>query len=135
MSDEGRVVRIGNATVTYTADGAFTSYPNGTGYAAQPHDTHHYHVIAHRCGYGDDILAYCREHEVCHHVVGLWIKGGGSDVLGPLAHGIEPDATAALLEEALVMAFQRWLRANERPILGGVDWDDLKRRTLAAIGE
>jgi hypothetical protein len=29
--------------------------------------------------------------------------------------------------------FQRWLRANERPILGGVDWDDLKRDALCMM--
>jgi len=126
-------VEIGNATVEYTPGGCVTRYPNGASYGAHPHDTHHYHVIAHRCGYGDDILTYAREHEVCHHVVGLWIKGGGSDVIGPLAHGQEPNPTKAVLEEALVMTFQRWLRANERPIIAGVDWDSLKARTLEAL--
>lgn len=126
-------IQIGNATIIYTDEGCFTRYPDGTAYGAHPHDTHHYHVIAHRCGYGDDILAYAREHEVCHHIVGLWIKGGGSDVIGPLAHGIEPNQLEAVMEEALVMTFQRWLRANERPIIGGVNWDDLKRRALEAL--
>jgi hypothetical protein len=26
--------------------------------------------------------------------------------------------------------FQRWLRANERPICSGLDWDGLKRDAL-----
>jgi len=128
-----RTIQIGNATVTYTPEGAVSTYPNGTSYGAHPHDNHHYHVIAHRCGYGDDILAYAREHEVCHHIVGCWIKGGGSDVIGPLARSVEPEPLAALFEECLVMTFQRWLRANERPIIAGVDWDGLKARALAAL--
>lgn len=128
-----KTVRIGRVEVIYTHEGCFTRYEDGATFGAHPHDTHHYHVIAHRCGYGDDILDYAREHEVCHHIVGLWIKGSGSDVIGPLAHGIDPDPVKATLEEALTMTFQRWLRANERPIIGGVDWDGLKRRALEAL--
>lgn len=128
-----KVVQIGDATVTFTPEGAVTTYADGASYGAHPHETHRYHAIAHRCGYGDDILAYCREHEVCHHMAGLWITGGGSNVIGPLAQGIEPDPIEALHEELLVVTFQRWLRANERPIIGGVDWDGLKTRALAVL--
>lgn len=130
----GQAIRIGPATVTYTQEGCFTSYDDGTSYGAHPHDTHHYYVIAHRCGYGDDVLAYAREHEACHHIVGHWIKQGGSDVIGPLAHGVQPDPVKAVMEEAMTMIFQRWLRANERPIIGGVDWDGLKVRALTLLG-
>lgn len=126
-------MRIGTATVTYYPEGAFTSYDDGSTYAAHPHDTHHYHVIAHRCGYGDDILAYAREHEICHHIAAEWIGGHTSRVLWPLAHGREPVPYEATAEEALAMTCQRWFRANERPIIGSVDWDDLKRRFLALV--
>jgi hypothetical protein len=126
-------MQIGTATVRYYPEGAFTSYADGTSYAAHPHDTHHYHVIAHRCGYGDDILTYAREHEVCHHIVSEWIGGHTSKVLWPLAHGRDPDPAEAVYEEALAMTFQRWLRANERPIIGGVDWTGLKSRALALL--
>jgi hypothetical protein len=126
-------MRIGTATVCYYDGGAFTRYDDGSSYAAHPHDTHHYHVIAHRCGYGDDILRYAREHEVCHHIVSEWIGGYTSKVLWPLAHGRDPDPVEAIMEEAMAMTFQRWLRANERPIIGGVLWDDLKARALALL--
>lgn len=127
------MIRIGPATVHYTADGCYTAYDDGTSYAAQPHDTHHYAVIAHRCGYADDILAYCREHEVCHHIVGEAFYTGRSPVIWALAHGYEPSPRAAALEEAMVMTLQRFVRAGERPIIGGVDWDHLKQRTLEIL--
>jgi hypothetical protein len=131
-------ITIGSATITYTPDGALTTYWDEASYGAQPHDTPDYATIAERCGYGVGPaarLAYCREHEVCHHVVSEWITGVESKVLWPLAHGFDPDPADAVLEEALAMAFQRWLRAGERPIIGGVDWDGLKARTLALLGE
>ena len=128
-----RTIKIGSATVVYTDYGCYSAYPDGTGYAAQPHDTSHYHVIAHRCGYGDDILAYCREHEVCHHIIGEWVKGTGSEVIRPLADGAEPDQITAVFEEVMVQTLQRWLRTNERPIIGNLDWDDLKHRALAVL--
>lgn len=127
------MMQIGSACVTYYSEGAFTSYLDGTSYAAQPHHSHHYHVIAHRLGYSDNVLAYAREHEVCHHIVSEWIGGHTSKVLWPLAHGREPDAYEAMQEEALAMTFQRWLRANERPIIGGVDWTALRDRAISLI--
>ena len=78
-------------------------------------------------------MRYCREHEVVHHIVGAVFYGGPSPVVWSLAHGIEPDARHAALEEAMVMTVQRWLRAGERPIIGGVDWDGLRYRWLALL--
>jgi len=127
-------IQIGTATVEYTPDGCVTRYQDGSSYGAQPHDTHHYHVIAHRCGYGDDILAYCREHEVAHHITCEWIVGFPSHVISSLAAGQEPHQGVAVLEEMAAHTFQRWLRAGERPIIGGrVDWDALKARALALL--
>ena len=139
-------MQIGAATVTYTPDGALSTFADGTSFGAQPHDTPHYDQIAERCGYGlglgwgddtrraDGRLRYCREHEVFHHLAGEVFYGGASPVLWLLAHGREPDTAAAALEEAMVMTLQRWVRAGERPIIGGVDWDDLKARALALLG-
>ena len=78
-------------------------------------------------------LAYCREHEVFHHVVGAVFYFGPSPVLWRLAHGEPVDEKYAALEEATVMALQRWVRAGERPIIGGVDWDALKAQCLALL--
>lgn len=141
-------IRINEATVTYTPDGAVTRYDDGSHYGAQPHDTPHYDEIARRCGYwtwsayrgqppadkrAAARLAYCREHEVCHHIVGGLFYGGHSPILWSLAHGSEVTAEAAALEEAMVMTVQRWIRANERPIIGGVDWDAVRRGALKAL--
>jgi hypothetical protein len=125
-------MRIGTATVTYYDGGAFTRYDDGSSYGAHHHDTPHYHVISHRCGYGDDLARYCFEHEACHHIVGeAFFCGGPSPIIWALAHGTDVGPSFAAIEEAMVMTFQRWLRANERPIIGGVDWDGLKARALA----
>lgn len=126
-------IQIGTATVHYTAEGCASRYPDGTSYGAHPHNTAHYHVISHRCGYGDDILAYCREHEVAHHIVSEWIVGHPSHVIWSLAHGDEPHHGVGTIEEMAAQQFQRWLRANELPIIGGVDWGGLKQRALALL--
>jgi hypothetical protein len=128
------VILMQHAGIRWTDDGAESVFAGGRSWATQPHETHHYFVIAHRCGYGDDVLAYAREHDFCHHFVAERLRGQVSQVLAPLAFGREPDPGAALFEEMGVQLFQRWLRANERPILGGVDWDGLKREALALIG-
>jgi hypothetical protein len=125
-----RTITLPHATVTYTPEGCYSTFTDGSSYGALPHDSHHYHVIAHRCGYGDDILAYAREHEVFHHIVGEHFYGGVSPVLWALAHGREISAEEAALEEAMVMTLQRWVRAGERPIIGGLDWDGLKASAL-----
>lgn len=115
--------------------GCRTTFHDGSQWGAFPHDTHHYHVIAHRCGYGDDILRYAQEHEVCHLVAEEWLWDRPSRVLWALAHGDEIAPHDAACEEAVTMTVQRWLRANERPIIGGVDWDGLKRYMLEKLGE
>lgn len=128
-------IHLTHAIVTYYRDGAYTTYPDGTTWAAQPHETPHYYEIANRCGYAGDILAYCREHEICHHLIGEALYADGlSPVLWALAHRQPVDDRDAALEEAAVMMFQRWVRADERPIIGGVDWDGLKARALALMG-
>jgi hypothetical protein len=95
---------------------------------SRPHDTAHYHVIAHRCGYGDDLLAYCREHDFFHHFCAEYLDGTTSQILWALAHDIEPSSPA--FEEFTVQACQRWVCAAERPIIGGVDWDEFKARAI-----
>lgn len=131
------MIQIGNARVEWTDDGCITRYPDGTSYRALPHhDDHHYTLIAARCGYRPDHdgrLQYCVEHEAAHHMVSEWIAGHRSQVLWPLAHGYEPMPSEAVLEEMAAQQLQRWLRANERPIVAGLDWDELKFRALALL--
>lgn len=126
-------MRIGDAIVTYTAGGCVTTFDSGASWGAHPHHTPHYHVIAHRCGYGDDLMAYCREHEACHLIVERELLDESIGVLRALAHGWPVDPGRAAAEELAVMALQRWLRANERPIVSGVEWDRIKREALALL--
>jgi hypothetical protein len=90
-------------------------------------------VIAHRCGYEDDLHAYCFEHEVVHCLLAERFRNGPSPILWALAHGSELTGPAAAFEEISVQAFQRYLRANEQPIVGGVDWGELKRVALEVL--
>lgn len=62
------MIKMKHCLFEYTPEGART-YILGHPVEAHPHHTPHYHVIAHRCGYGDDVMAYCREHEFCHNFV------------------------------------------------------------------
>lgn len=129
------MITVGQANFRYTYWGAESDYDVGTPVGAWPHDTHHYHVISHRCGYGDDILAYCREHELFHHFLADRVLRSRSHVIWSLANELEPAPQLAIPEEALVQTFQRWVRANERPIIGGADWDALKADALNLTAE
>lgn len=141
-----QVTRLDYAEVVLTDDGCFSRFADGSAWGSQPHDTPHYDEIAERCGYlaletvttwpldptdeqrAAARLAYCREHEVCHHVVGAVFYHAPSPVLWALAHGGDVTPEHAALEEAMVMTLQRWFRAGERPIIGDVDWDALRLR-------
>jgi hypothetical protein len=127
------VIRLEFCTVEFHPWGARTTFPGGETVDATPHDTHHYHVISHRCGYGDDVMAYCREHEFAHAFVAERLRGAKSVVLWGLAIGQMPDRGAVTYEEVVAQAFQRWLRAHERPIISGVDWDALKADALELL--
>ena len=114
---------------------ALVSFPDGTSVGAVPHDTHDYHIVSHRLGYEDDILAYCREHEFAHAFLEERLYDRPSQVLWNLAHGLAVDDRAHAYEELAAQTFQRWLRSNERPITAGVDWIQLKREAIALLDE
>ena len=122
------------ASVQYTDFGAVSFFKDGTFWGAEPHDTHHYAVVSHRCGCGDDLMRFAREHEVLHHLLVEWLYDSPSPVLWGLAHGepIEPPLSA--LEEMGVQALHRWVNCNERPIVGpDIDWDGMKSRALELL--
>lgn len=128
------MIRTRFATVTAEPWGCITRFViphtrNGNPVPAQHHpDDPHYRVISHRCGYQDDTLAYCREHEVAHLVLEEVLHDRPSTVLFALAHGRSVAPEQAAYEELAAQALQRFVRANERPIVGGVPWDRLKAR-------
>ena len=93
-----------------------------------PHPSdHHYHVIAHRCGYEDDLHAYTFEHEVVHELLWERLLDRQSPVLWALAHITDLAGSEAAFEALSVQAFQAYLRGNVQQIAGGVDWLALKR--------
>jgi hypothetical protein len=127
----GTLLQLTHCAIAWTDYGARIVFPSGKEISAWPHpEMPHYHVIAHRVGYGDDLLAYCREHELAHIVAAEAFTSGPSYVLHALAHGEPVDQGRALMEEMAALTIQRWVRANERPILSGCDWDALKLRFL-----
>lgn len=127
------MIRLEYCDIEWTELGARVVFPDGAETCAHPHpEEPHYHVIAHRCGYGDDLLAYCREHELAHAIVAQEFRGWVSWALHAQAHGYTPTAFSSTYEEIVAQTLQRWARANERPIVGGVDWDAIKDKFLGA---
>jgi hypothetical protein len=124
------VIKLKYASIDFTDWGCRTTFNDGAYADAIPHHTPHYHVIAHRTGYGDDVLAYCQEHEFCHLFLEERLYDRPSLVLTGVATLKMLNGREAAYEEVAAQTFQRWLRANERPICSGLDWDGLKRDAL-----
>lgn len=127
------MIRLKFCDIERRGPDVWTLFRDGTGCAASSHQTAHYHVIAHRLGYGDDVDAYCFEHEFAHAFVEQEMHDRPSRVLWGLAHGKMLRGTDAAYEEIAAQTLQRWLRTNERPILSGVDWDGFKAKALALL--
>jgi hypothetical protein len=128
------VIQLRFAALECTPDGAVTHFADGASWGALAHDEPHYHAIAHRLGYDGDILRYCREHELAHHVIAEGF-GSHSLVLWALAHGEQPTSMIAAAEESLALNLQRYARTNENPFVDGADWCALRRRFLDLAGE
>lgn len=112
---------------------ALVSFHDGTSVGAVPQATTDYHVISHRLGYEDDILAYCREHEFAHAFLEEKLHDRPSQVLWSLAHGLSVDDKTHVYEEIAAQTFQKWLRSAERPITSGVDWIQLKKEAILIL--
>lgn len=124
------VIELKHCAIEFTEYGVVTKLQDGSECPAWPHwKDPHYTVISHRCGYRDDLLSYCREHEFVHSFLAEKLTGEVSTVVWNSAHDL-PFPQDALYEEALVQTFQRWLRANEEPIMAGADWGQLKEESL-----
>lgn len=123
------------ATVTSDGWAVTVTFHDGKTCPAVPSDDPHYYVIAHRCGYGDDRAAYCFEHEVAHLIVSEFFWGLPSVVLRGVAEGKPLSGASAATEELMAQTLQRYVRAKEEPIIGGVKWGELRAKFLAALGE
>lgn len=128
-SEKRRTIKLRFADLDWLEWGAETRFPDGTSVPSVPHDTPHYHAIAHRLGYEGNIVLYAQEHELAHHCIAEYF-GSHSLVLWALAHGDQPSAMIAAAEEALALALQRYARTNEHPMIDRVDWSVLRSRFL-----
>jgi hypothetical protein len=126
------IIRLTHCTVSRTDFGCVTRFDDGSfvNSAFHPND-HHYYALAHRLGYEDDIHAFCVEHDFAHSFLSEKFYGKPSPILWALAHGAEPPHPA--MEEMACQVFQRYLRANELPIVGSVDWGALKREAITLL--
>lgn len=130
------MIRCRYADVHPFAWGALVRFPDGAEVPAeaQPNDPH-YRVASHRCGYQDDVVAYAVEHEVAHLIVCEFLFDRPSPVLRGLATGNPLSAEEAALEEMGSQALQRFVRASERPLVGGVDWNAMRARFLEVLAD
>src|SRR4051812_10145900 len=96
-----------------TEHGTKIVLPTGQVVHGVPQDTDDYRATAERLGYGDDLLAMCRDHDVLHCRLCAWLKIPTSYCMRDAA-GILPEAERALAdaEEEAVMAVQRFMRMH-----------------------
>lgn len=128
------MIQLRHASVEVHEHGCTSFFVDDTRVEAVPHPwDHHYSVIAHRCGYGDDLHRYCVEHEVAHHVVCETLLGEASPVLWGIAHGEPLPPEKAAFEEMMAQGLQRYARAAEEPIIGGIDWQAMRNRFLQVL--
>jgi hypothetical protein len=129
----GQVIRLPTAEVEFTDFGCTTRFDDGAHWESFPHDTHHrYYVASHQCGYGDDILSYCRFHDAAHIFVSWRILKKPS-LLYALAHGDTVNSADGIPEEVLTQTFQKWVHANQEIIVADEDWHGLKCDFLALL--
>jgi hypothetical protein len=84
--------------------------PDGSLVFGEPHDSEQYRETARRCGYGDDTLALCRDHDPCHAILCDWLGLPDSPALRA-AIGLDADPVVAAAEEDAVLSLQRFCRA------------------------
>lgn len=129
------LITLKHSSIERMAWGCVTRFRDGQYANSTPHDTHHYHVIAHRCGYGDDVHRYCFEHDFLHSFLCERLFDTPSPILWGVAHERPLSSEQSAFEELSVQATQRYLRSNERPIISGIGWDELKRDALCILWE
>ena len=88
-----RIFPMRHCTVTFHDTFAWTQFPSGQGYGAVPSDDLSYRTLAARLGYGDDILAYCLEHDFLHSFIEQEVFDRPSPILYALAHDLPPPPT------------------------------------------
>lgn len=130
MAPNPVTIRFPGCTILIWNEGTYTEtvFPDGTKCPALPHRTPEQAHTAAELGYGDDVDAMCREHEVLHTLLALARGLPHSPTLWDVAHGPpDPAPDYHYEEEAEVLALQRLLNAGDPA-------DDPEGR-LAALAE
>lgn len=121
---EVKVYRFRHCEVRTHLDRAYTVtlFPDGTQVPAAPNGDPEQAQTAQRLGYGEDVSAMCREHELLHTWLAERFDLPHSPTLWAVAHeqgeGCIP-IPAQHQEEALVLVFQAYL--NGRPAEAALD--------------
>lgn len=89
-----------------------THFPDGSYVPAAPKHDDEQAALARAHGYGADVWALVRDHEVCHTLVGEALGHPHSPTLWYVAHPGSPEPDWAA-EEALVLALQAALNGAE----------------------
>lgn len=106
-------LQFGDAVVAVHDWGTIIAWPDGTSVPGAPEDTDDYRKTAREHGYGDDTLSLCREHELMHVALCDWL-GMSSPVMENLRRGGGmAGAEIRQMEEAAVLAVQRFARAMD----------------------
>jgi hypothetical protein len=100
-----------------------TVFPDAAKVSAAPQTVPSYRATAERLGYGDDVWALCREHEIAHTTLLQALGLEYSPTLWAVAHGAQraiPGAPGEMeAEEDLVLAYQRWRNVRQARAGGG----------------
>lgn len=125
------MLHLKHCSVEWTDYGARTVFPDGAECSTWPHpDDPDYHLIADRLGYGRDVLAFAREHDLAHILAEQWIHDRPSRVLRAVADGHPLTWPEAAYEEMAAQQLQALARLKRRPIIGGFDWKALRLEFL-----
>lgn len=90
-----------------------TVFPDGAAVPASPEGTPEQAATARELGYGEDVAGMVRDHELAHTLIAEWCGLPGSPTLRRVATGApREDADGEWWEEALVLAFQRFVRTG-----------------------
>lgn len=137
MANPSRSAQLLFCRIDLGDDWISTVFPDGSKYGALPHDTPEYRALTERCGYGSDIWAYCRGHEIAHSVVAEYVYHAPSRVIWGCAHGKWAAPADILHEEELSVSLQAFARAGVLPgsSAPGFSWFVLRDRYLKVCDE
>jgi hypothetical protein len=109
--------RIGDATVTIGESYVVTRYDDGTEVHAHPDGTDEQTHIARALGYGDDVAAMNRHHDLLHTLIAHARGWPVSKTLHGVAHGSYAPREISDDEERIVMLVARLLNVGIAGVL------------------